>query len=320
MCILHRSAKKIGSLLVFCKYVLKPLRAIVFTLIVGFSIYKAVHIWDKRADGFTVENIHSNHPFNPNWEVHATKADIEQANEILKQPFHYLGRGFQCYAFESEDGKYVLKFIRHQRLRLSNFLKTLPDIGAFKKIKEKKRADFEKRSRYLFNGLKVGFDHARDETALIFVHLNKTENQHGKVKITDKENTAYEIDLNAVEFILQRKAVHIKPTLEKLMADGKVAEAEKRIDQIFDLLVHCAKRGILDTDGALIRKNNLGFLDDHAIYIDTGKLQVKEDIKRKDRFVKDLKRLYLLEKWLGEKYPVLRDYFVEKKKSVIQGF
>jgi hypothetical protein len=302
------------------KYFFKPLFTLIFVGIVGYSAYKAIHIYDGRADGFAIENIYSNLPFNPDWEVKVTQDDIAQANQILSQPFHYLGRGFQCYAFESQDGKYVLKFIRHQRLRLSKYASMLPDFEAVKKFKKKKAIDFAKRTKYLFNGLKVGFDHAREETALVFVHLNKTQNQHNKLKFTDKSGNHFEVDLNDVEFILQRKAVHIKPTLETLMAEGKVDEAKGRIDQIFALLVRCSKNGILDTDGALIRKNNLGFLDDHAIYIDSGKLQVKEEIKRKDRFEKDLKRLNPLRSWLDEKYPVLGDYFDEKKQIVLQGF
>ena len=286
--------------------------------LLGYTSYKAIHAYDRRTEGFTIDKIHSRLPFNPAWEVPVSKEQIENANAILAQPFHYLGRGFQCYAFESADGKYVLKFFRHQRMRLPEFVSYIPEALPFiKEFKARKEADFEKRKRYLFSGIKFGFEAAPGETALLFVHLNKTQNQHGTVKIADKVGTEYVVELDKVEFMLQRKAVHIKPTIDALMAEGKVDEAKARLSQIYALLVSCAKKGVHDTDGALIRKNNLGFLDDHAIYIDSGKLTLRESIKTRAVFAKDLKRLRPLHSWLKEKYPTLATYFDEERQKAI---
>ena len=293
------------------------IQVVVFALL-GYSSYKAIHAYDRRTEGFTIDKIHSTLPFNAAWEVPVSKEQLENANTILAQPFHYLGRGFQCYAFESADGKYVLKFFRHQRMRLPEFVSYIPETFPFiKDFKARKEADFEKRKRYLFLGIKVGFQAAPSETALLFVHLNKTQNQHGTVKISDKVGNEYVVELDKVEFMLQRKAVHIKPTIDKLMAEGKVDEAKERLSQIYALLVGCAKKGVQDTDGALIRKNNLGFLDDHAIYIDSGKLTLKESIKTREGFSRDLKRLRPLYSWLKAKYPTLATHFDEQKQKAI---
>jgi len=286
----------------------------------GWCTYKVVHMYDRRADGFTFEKIHSKLAFNPEWEVTVQKEELDQANEILKQPFHYLGKGFQCYAFESADGRYVLKFFRHQRLRLPDFVSSFPDFPLVKEYKANKEIDFQKRIRYLFNGMKTGFANARHETAFLYVHLNKTEGQHGVVNISDKIGRKYVVELDKVEFLLQRKARLIKPTLNELMAAGKVEDAKRRIDQIFELFVNCTKKGIHDSDGALIRKDNLGYLEDRAIYIDAGKLSVKRSIQTKEGFTRDLKRLRPLEKWLEEQHPVLAQRFVEKRDEVVRDF
>lgn len=298
----------------------KTLKIVIFALLFGYCAYRAIHYYGGRAEGFTIENIHSTLAFNPSWEVTVTPEERAVANTILEQPFHYLGRGFQCYAFESEDRKYVLKFFRHQRLRLHPITGYFPNVWPIRGIKQRKKAELEKRMRHLFSAMKIGFENARHDTALLYMHLNKTENQHGTVRITDKLGNAFVVELDKVEFMLQHKAMHIKPVIDKLMLEGKEAEAKMRLDQIFDLLVGCAKRGIQDTDGALIRKNNLGFLDDRAIYIDSGKLVIKEDFKNKERFARDLKRLRPLIKWLSETYPTLGTYIEEKKISVVREF
>ena len=290
---------------------------ILLVLVVGYLAYKAVHAYDQRADGFTIDKIHSALPYNPAYDAPVTEAEIKRANQILNQPFHYLARGFQCYAFESADGKYVLKFFRHQRLRPHEMFQYIPNFPFLEKFKAKKQAEFKKREKYLFNGMKNGFIAARHETAIIYIHLNKTKNLHQQVQITDKVGNCFVVNMDDVEFMLQEKAVLIKPTIESLMAQGKVDEAKQRLDQIYELLIACAKKGVQDTDGALIRKNNLGFLDDRAIYIDAGKLAQRKAPLSKEVFEENLKRLWPLHKWLQGKYPELADHFNKQRQKAI---
>ena len=239
---------------------------------------------------------------------------------IVGQPFTYLGKGFQCYAFESMDKQYVLKFFRHQRLRLPDFVASLPDFPLVKDYKEQKHAAFQKRMNFLFVGMKTGFQYAQHETELLYIHLNKTNNLGQTVAIFDKIGRKFVVDLDQVEFLLQRKAKLIKPTIDALMMNGDEAGAKKRLDQIFDLFVECTKKGIHDSDGALIRKDNLGFLEDRAIYIDAGKLSMRGRPQTKEGFIRDLKRLRPLEKWLSLKYPTLAEHFNAKEKEVIGAF
>src|SRR5262249_40401492 len=149
----------------------------------------------------------------------------------------YLGRGFQCYAFLSQDGNYVLKFLRHQRLREPAAFDFLPDISFIKRFKERKLEERKKRLRYLFRSFKVAYEHIPEETALLYVHLNKTVKRHPQVTIVDRCQNQYQVALDDVEFVVQRRAFLIKPTLTQLMQEGKLDQAEARIAQIFQLLV-----------------------------------------------------------------------------------
>lgn len=289
-------------------------------VIVGYGAYSGLRAWERRTDGFTLEKMHSDLVNDPKWDIQISEDKTEAANEILNQPFYYLARGFQCYAFVSEDGKYVLKFMRHQRLRPPVMYDWLPQCSFIKQLKEKKTQERAKRGNYLFRCLKVAFENVPEETGLLYVHLNKTEGMHPAVTIYDKAGTRYEVALDKVEFVLQRKAVLIKPTITDLVNSGREEEARLRIDQIFALLADCAKKGIQDMDGALIRKDNLGFLPDRAIYIDAGKLTPKESIKIKERFAYDLRRLRPLRKWLAINHPELAKYFDEQKKRAVDAF
>ena len=64
------------------------------------------------ADGFALSKIQSDLKPDPRWKQGSSTEEIQP---ILSQPFSYLGKGSQCYVFESQDGNYVLKFFRHRR-------------------------------------------------------------------------------------------------------------------------------------------------------------------------------------------------------------
>lgn len=289
-------------------------------LLVGYGIFLGIRAWEKRTDGFTLEKMHSDLPNNPNWEIEVSESTTEEANKILNQPFYYLARGFQCYAFVSGDGKHVLKFMRHQRLRPPVMFDWLPKYQFLQELKEKKTKERRKRMNQLFRSLKVAFEDVPAESGLLYVHLNKTENKHPMVTIYDKSGAEHKVCLDKVEFIVQEKAVWIKPTINGLMKEGNVEAAKERINQIFVLLVECSKKGIQDMDGALIRKDNLGFLPHRAIYIDTGKISRKKAIRTKECFTRDLRRLRPLHKWLAMNYPELAAHFEEQKKRTIDAF
>ena len=275
------------------------------------SILIAIYRIDDRArDGFTLSRIAPTFADDPRWDIAVTPEEITRANEALNQPYKYLGHGFQCYVFVSQDDNYVLKFIRQQRLQPPVLYELLP----LTSWRQEKVQAGKKRADYLFCSLKVAFEDVPDETGLLFVHLNKTKNRHPVVSIVDKAGTSYQVALDAHEFVLQRKASPIKETLAQLMQEGNVDLAKQRIDQIFMLLKTCAKKGIADMDTQLIRKNNLGFLPDSCIYVDTGKITRKESMKSPERFKKDLERLDPLYDWLKTHYPELAAYFLHENR------
>lgn len=287
-------------------------------LLTGFLIFKAIHLWDSRGQGFRLYKIQSKPPYDERWDIAYTEEDLKTARDALSQPYHFLAHGFQVYAFISEDGKYILKFFRHQRLRLPNFVMRFPSFPLFDEWRKSRILSLARRQDYLFRSCKTSWDIARHETELLMVHLNTTNGIYPKVSIHDLLGNTYSIELDKYQFLLQRRAFLVKPTLTNFMKQGKIKDAEKCIDRIFALFLDCAKKGIVDTDGALIRKDNLGFFEDRAIYIDGGKLAPRQRPTSKKDFLRDIKRLQPLFKWLQQEHPALVKYFEKARANAIK--
>jgi len=293
------------------------MKKLIVSILCVVALAKTLHWWDSRGQGFRLHKIQSTPVYDSRWDIKYSVADLEEAKKALNQSYHYLGHGFQVYAFESADGKYVLKFFRHQRLRLPSILMSMPSFPYFDEWRKSRLLSLTRRYEYLMRSCKTSWDAARYETALLMVHLNTTKKEFPSVCIEDLLGNRYTLFLDDYQFMLQRKAQHIKPTIARLMREGKIEEAKEHINKIFNLFLDCARKGIIDTDGALIRKNNLGFFDGRAIYIDGGKLQTREAPVSSRYFLKDIKRLYLLHKWLKQEYPELVDHFDHAKKEAI---
>lgn len=294
------------------------LKRLFLVVVLGFGLFHAIHWWEGRGAGFRLYKIQSTPPFDERWEVVYTPDDLELAKKALAQPFRYLGHGFQVYAFMSQDGQYVLKFFRHQRLRLPEMVMAIPSLPLFDEWRKSRILALSRRQDYLFRSCKTSWDLARHETILLMVHMNTTEGLYPTVTIHDSLGNAYDIELDRYQFLLQRRAQLVKSTITALVKKGDIEGARQRIDQIFDLFLHCTNKGIADTDGALVRKDNLGFFEDRAVYIDGGKLTPRKGPFTKKGFLKDIKRLNPLQKWIELEHPRLLDHFKKARKKAIE--
>lgn len=294
-------------------------RALRIILVIGalFGSLELIHLWEGRGQGFRLYKIQSTPAYDERWDISYTDEDLQQARKALSQPYHYLAHGFQVYAFCSEDGQYILKFFRHQRLRLPDFVMALPSFPLFDEWRKSRILSLSRRQDYLFRSCKTSWDLARHETVMMMVHINLTDSLYPTVKLHDLLGNVYSIELDKYQFLLQRKGTLIKPTISAHMKNGEIHEAQRCLDRIFDLFVDCAKKGIADTDGALIRKDNLGFFGDRAIYIDGGKLMKRKGAITKKGFLRDIKRLNPLAKWLKEEHPKLLKYFEKSRQRAV---
>ncbi len=119
----------------------------------------------------------------------------------------------------------------------------------------------------------------REETGLLYLHLNKTSDLKRKLVIRDKLNIAHELDLDQMEFLVQRKATLVYPHIETLIQKGELTAAKMAITNLVSLLHDRYKKGIFDKDPDL--NTNFGFIGTCALQIDIGRF--REGGGREDR-------------------------------------
>jgi hypothetical protein len=256
--------------------------------------------------------IESRIPHRKDWEVKLTPDHDSFFYTVSQQPLSWLGRGMQVVVFETQDQKYVVKFFQMTRLKepaVHGFMKNL----VMKETKEHKENRTSHREE-IFKSSKICFEELQEETGIVYVHLNRTQNKLFGIKLIDKFGQSHRIRGDNSSFVVQKRCSFLIPTITKLMDSGQVEIAKKRVDQIFDLLVSVAKKGFVDGDDALIRNNNMGFSDDRAIYIDTGHLVRAENLDVCERMRYEFQvRLDPLQKWLNVSYPELGEYYQQRK-------
>lgn len=300
---------------------------LLYTLAIAFAVFITIKV--QRIDRAVREMTHvSGKNFfpahiecpldeDPKWNLSVTPSQLAFVNIITQQPFRYLNKGVQAYAFISQDGDYVVKFFQHHRLREKAFFENPVEYifnSSFRaKMSQKKNLKDE-----LFESTKLAFEMIPEESGIIYAHLNRTHDQLRGIRIVDGSGIAHKIRPDGVSFILQRKATYILPTITTLMKKGDVATAKMRLDQVFALLLDLAKKGIVDGDYALIRNNNIGFSKDRCIYIDTGHISYNPQLNVKEQMEYEFgTRLAPLYEWLAFTYPELATYYQEQQKKIL---
>ena len=271
----------------------KRLFLLLIFIFAGVVIERLCH---RVTDGFEVANIRSGLEPKAAWATVAlNQNEKDEIRTILATPFTYLGKGAQSYVFASQDGKYVLKFFKFQHLRLPPFLNTIPlphALDDWRRAKqEKKEAELTK----LFQSYKLAFDEVKDESGLIFIHLNKSSDLNCRVALVDRLNIQHSVDADGLEFVLQKRASLVLPTLK--------AQQEKKalLESLAKLLHTLDQKEIYDRDSHLTK--NFGFIGDQAILIDCGSL-AKKGAEDEPKI-----KAGTLKKWLGAEDPELLPFF-----------
>lgn len=229
----------------------------------------------KATDGFTLLKISSELSDDPRWETASDEKMLEQA---LFQNYSYLASGGQCFAFVSQDKRYVLKFLKPYPRARFNWLIKLP---LTKHLKRRCQRQIDKRLEKMerdFKSYKLTFDELKEESGLLFVHLNKKENFPHVALITDKLGIKHAVSLKNTAFVLQKKAELVYPHLDSLIKERRLEEIKEAIRNIAQLISYRCDKGIFDEDAKIHR--NFGFIDNRPIFVDVGRF-IKDDSRKK---------------------------------------
>lgn len=286
------------------------LKRILFIAAFALCIVYAKRFCYRHTDGFALNKILSNLSYHSEWEVPVST----QENEVLSlidQPFHYLAKGAQSYVFVSEDGQTVVKFFRLYHLLPPLWIKMLhfpPKMQLFKLRKMlAKREELEKD----FDSYLLAYQQMREETGLLYVHLNKTSHLKQKITLYDRLNIAHTLDLDQMEFLVQKKAELVYPRIDVIAQKEGLESAKSAITNLVRLLNLRCQRGIFDKDPDL--NTNFGFIDKTPVQIDIGRFQPDEREQSSAAQREEILRITdHFRQWLDQKYPPLSTHLLHE--------
>lgn len=269
------------------------MRRLIAISLAGLTLFGA-GIW-RLSDGFSVAKMSAPLPYDSRWEVESPSSF--QIRSLLSQPFTYMGKGSQCYVFESADKQYVLKFFRLSRYRLPAFQQALPlppFLAAIqnKRIKEKK----EKQEKH-FASCKIAYEELRKECGLVYLHLNKTTHLTLDVTLYDNLKRPVSIPIDNYAFLIQTRGEPVYSYLGRLLEERKTDEVKQALLSLAVLLDKRTEKGIADSDAEIHK--NAGFLHGKALFLDVGQFSKQAETRDREKMMQKL----LI--WLESKDPKL---------------
>lgn len=184
---------------------------------------------------------------------------------LLDQPYTFLGRGVQFFAFLGDDQKTVLKLFKHHHTGLPiDFIeKWFPRFLQDPLIKKR-----ERRMQRLLKSAYIAKTNLAQETGIFFCHLAKNKDDSFPIILKDKLGSRFSLDLAKTEFVLQKKAIGVEKTLHTLLQKKQVDEAILAMQKLLVLIEERSKKGIKNKDEKILQ--NFGFIEKEPVEIDIG--------------------------------------------------
>jgi len=267
--------------------------------------------WQSITDGFRIDKIKTTLG-NNKAEKKNISNDINDIdlNDILDQQFRYLSKGCQTYVFESEDKNYVIKFIRYHRYGIPLWL----NISGF--TQDYKNIRLSYKSRLLndsLNSYQIANEHLKNETATMYVHLHKTRYLNKKLKIIDRLNREYLVDLDTTGFVIQKKVKTFAEVLRQNINNEK--ELKKLTNSFLQTTKAIYEKGFINDDYNCVK--NSGVIGERVIHTDLGSFLKKDNLDEKETFEKEFYRFVkYFKKWADKNAPFLITYVDDEIKKM----
>jgi hypothetical protein len=283
------------------------LRYKIFLGAVGFF---AINLFCKGLNGnFDVTELLKPSASGSPWDTSSITKDFD-INALLKQKFHYLGKGHQAFAFESDDGQYVLKLFKPHYPHLEIFgdsfnFTYIPFSRWFYRTIAKK--DFDKRIADDFTSYVNAYNLFKNESLVEYLHLAETKDIKNSIQLFDKLKILRNFDPNTTCFLVQRKVEPLQTTLQKLIKENKTGEIKLVLEKLLHLLARRLESRFYKPTHKF--HANFGCVGLEPIQLDIGNLLTPEDLGLVDYTLPtdltiSVKKLKL---WLNHHLPSLKD-------------
>lgn len=280
-------------------------------------LYGSGRLYFSLTDGFMVSNIVCELPADPARELRAwSEQEMQEWQKVSAQSWHYLGKGCQSYVFESEDGKYVLKFFKYQRFRPQFWLEPFSFLPPVKNYIDKKMVKKYEKLAFFMQAWKVAFEELKDESGLVLVHLNKSNHLQQDFVLYDKLGLKHKVPADQVEFLVQKKADGLISWIDQHMKMQQQEIVKLLLDDLVTTLVSEYSRGLSDDDPALMQ--NTGVYKNRPFHIDVGQFTKESRYQDPATWHQALfNKTYNFRIWLLRHYPQLGEHLTHRLESEI---
>jgi hypothetical protein len=270
-----------------------------------------IKFYQLITDGFRIDKI----KFEPFLENIVVEDNFFEVENILNQKFKYLSKGCQTYVFQSEDKKYVLKFIRYQRYKPYLWLKTFENKYFLNNYYTKLKNHKDKLFVQSINSYQIANDYLKDETKILYIHLNQTTNLNKKVVIIDRVNQKFEINLDEYGFILQKKASSLsKHLINNLNNENHLKEITNSFLNLTDSIY---KKGFINSDYNCIK--NSGIIENDVIFTDLGSFKKIDNLNEKIVYKNEMNKfMKYYKRWTDRHSPKLTSYLIDEIDRLVK--
>lgn len=277
---------------------MKFIRKVFFFSLVAGLVWLGIFTYSRLTDGFSVYQMSSSLPPCPQFDVTLSPEKKEFLQTLFDQKFYYLGKGCQFYVFESEDGKYVLKFLKHKHLRLFTWLESIPMPQQLHSISDAKITHRRARVDSLFTSCFLAYEKIPEETGLFFIHLNRVPAVEKRLTLIDKIGCKHTINIDDYEYFVQKKGVD----LLTVFLETDESKVPHIVQQMANLVLARCEKGVRDRDPAFVQ--NIAMTEEGPIMTDFGQLCEDSNMLSQEEQSQDLKRrLASLRTWLEVNFP-----------------
>lgn len=254
---------------------------------------------------FALSKISSSFEASKEWETAPLEEEQERELErALSQPYHFLSKGAQAFVFQSEDERYVIKFFKLHHLQPSIWLRILRWPWQMESYRLEKMMEKRKELFKTFMSYKIAYNELQEKTGMLFLHLNKSNHLKRSLSFSDPLGIVHKVDLDQMEFFVQRCAAPFFPEVERYIALGEREKVKQILSELVALLVMRNQKGIFDKDPDI--RTNFAILNHKTVQIDVGRFSRDEMRKESSVYSEEIRRVTDgLTRWLEARDPLL---------------
>ncbi len=289
---------------------MKRFKHFLYTLLAAALIFPLYRFCHHQTDGFTPRKIRTAFVDEsiPHLSSVPTSFEIDDVKEILNQPLNYIGRGGQCYAFASSDGKYVLKLLKYNNNYPKIWFRLFPFPLGFEAYRKQQISKKTEKLKMEYESYRIALKDLKQETGILYVHFDKDTLPDVHLELFDKINVHHILPADSFQFYIQKQGTPFYPKLLELVKSGKLEEAQLALSELSSYLIKRCQKKITDKDAGIWR--NFAFHKNHPFQIDIGQFSLDDSLVSEEDYRQNL--LFFtrgFRTWLENLNPSLAEHF-----------